>query len=274
MLTQAQVDFFNEHGFLRLENVFSAQEISKLSDDLQYMMDTFAHWEGGWRGSWRKDYMEAEEDAKAVLVHIHELHHYSAAWMQAVTRPALADAIGQILDTDAVEVHHSTLHAKAPSAGTPFPMHQDDPFYPHTDGRYIDALVHVDNADEESGCLKFLDGSHKLGKLQHIMGPDIEPFLPVEQYPLEDSVSVPAKAGDVVLFHLWTVHGSALNRAKRWRRLVRVGYRDPRNIQLGGAALGRPGLMVKGVRPKLEGVTVDVYGNWQGNLAAAAVREG
>jgi ectoine hydroxylase-related dioxygenase (phytanoyl-CoA dioxygenase family) len=269
MLTSEQVAFFNEHGYLRLEQVFAPAEIQQLSDDLRYMMDAFAHWEGGWRGSWRKDYMEAEEDAQAVLVHLHELHHYSAAWMQAVTRPALAEAIGQLLPSDSVEVHHSTLHAKAPSAGTPFPMHQDDPFYPHADGRYIDALIHVDNADEESGCLKFLDGSHKLGKLKHIEAPDHEPFLPVEQYPLSDAVSVPALAGDVVLFHLWTVHGSALNRAGRWRRLVRVGFRDPRNRQIGGVAINRPGLMVKGVRPKIEGVEVDVYGAW-----AEPVREG
>jgi hypothetical protein len=86
--------------------------------------------------------------------------------------------------------------------------------------------------------------------------------LPTHQYRLEDAVSVPARSGDVVLFHLWTVHGSALNRSGRWRRLVRVGFRDPRNIQLGGQAFGRPGLMVKGVRPKVEGVEISVYGNW------------
>jgi hypothetical protein len=41
-----------------------------------------------------------------------------------------------------------------------------------------------------------------------------------------------------------------------------VGYRDPRNVQLGGQAKSRPGLIVKGVRPKVEGVEVDVYGLW------------
>lgn len=269
MLTQAQIDFFSENGFLRIEQVYSSSEIGQMSAELGYMMETFAHWEAGWRGDWRKEYMEAEEDKKAVLVHIHELHHYSAAWMQAVTKPALAEAVGTLLPSDCVEVHHSTLHAKAPGTGTPFPMHQDDPFYPHADGRYIDALIHVDNADEESGCLKFLGGSHKLGKLKHITGPDIEPYLPTDQYRLADSVSVPAKAGDVILFHLWTVHGSALNRSGRWRRLVRVGLRDPRNQQQGGAAMGRPGLIVKGVRPKIEGVEVDVYGNWTPRPAGA-----
>ena len=262
MITQEQVDFFNENGYLRLERVYSPDEVKRLSDELSTLMETFAHWEAGWRGDWRKEYMEAEEDKKSVLVHIHELHHYSAAWTQAITQPGLADAIAALIPSECVEIHHSTLHAKAPGAGTPFPMHQDVPFYPHADGRYIDALVHVDKADEESGCIKFLAGSHKLGKLQHITGSDHEPFLPTDQYRLADAVSVPAEPGDVVLFHLFTVHGSALNRSGRWRRLVRVGYRDPRNTQEGGQGLGRPGLVVKGVRPKIEGVEVDVYGNW------------
>ena len=69
MLTQAQIDFFNENGFLRVENVYSQAEIAKMSEDLAYMMDKFAFWEAGWRGDWRKEdqYMEGDEDAKAVL---------------------------------------------------------------------------------------------------------------------------------------------------------------------------------------------------------------
>jgi hypothetical protein len=59
-----------------------------------------------------------------------------------------------------------------------------------------------------------------------------------------------------------SVHGSALNTSGRWRRLVRVGLRDPRNRQIGGQAIGKPGLLVKGVRPKVEGYEVDPYGNW------------
>jgi ectoine hydroxylase-related dioxygenase (phytanoyl-CoA dioxygenase family) len=139
-------------------------------------------------------------------------------------------------------------------------MHQDHPFYPHEDGRYVDAIVHVDAATEANGCLKFLTGSHKLGALEHVrIG---SPHLPPEQYRLEDAVSCPAEAGDVVLFSIHTVHGSALNTTPEWRRLVRIGYRNPHNRQTGGQAMGRPGVMVRGVRPKVEGVTISVYGNW------------
>ncbi len=263
MLTQAQIDFFNENGFLRLEQVYSPAEMQVMSDELNTIMQTFANWDSAWRGPWRKDYIEDEEKQKPVLVSIHEMHHYSAAWTHALTKPELGDAIGELMNTDCVEIHHSTLHAKAPTGGAPFPMHQDVPFYPHADGRYIDALVHLDRADEESGCIKFLAGSHKLGKLKHITGPDTEPHLPTDKYRLEDAVSVHANPGDVVVFHLYTVHGSAVNVSGRWRRLVRVGFRDPRNRQEGGQAIGRPGIIVKGVRPKVEGININVYGNWK-----------
>ncbi|MSS73310.1 MAG: phytanoyl-CoA dioxygenase family protein [Candidatus Latescibacteria bacterium] len=263
VLTREQIDFFRENGFIRLEQVYPPDELRQMSEELDYIIQTFATWAAAWRGPWRKHYVkDEEEDRKATLVAIHEMQHYSAAWTRAVTKPDLADAVAALMDTDTLEVHHSTLHAKPPDVGAPFPMHQDVPFYEHSDGRYMDALVHLDDADERSGCIKFLKGSYRLGPLKHILGPDTAPHLPTDQYRLDDAVFVPAKAGDVVLFHLWTIHGSAVNHSGLWRRLVRVGFRDPRNQQVAGQGLGRPGILVKGVRPKVEGMEVNVYGNW------------
>ena len=61
------------------------------------------------------------------------------------------------------------------------------------------------------------------------------------------------------------MHGSSVNHSGRWRRLVRVGFRDPLNRQESGQAFGRPGIIVKGVRPKIEGQEIKVYGNWMPN---------
>ena len=263
-LTPEQIEFFHENGFVRMEQVYPPDELKRMLDELEYVMETFANWNAAWRGPWREKYLDKEEDEKAVLVAIHELQHYSAAWSRALTKPDIGAAVASLLETDCVEMHHCTLHAKSPSTGAPFPMHQDVPFYAHSDGRYIDSLIHLDDADEKSGNIKFLAGSHKNGPLDHILGPNTAPHLPTDQYRLEDAVSVPARAGDVVLFHLWTVHGSAVNNSGRWRRLVRVGFRDPRNAQVAGQALGRPGIVVHGVRPKVDGQNVDVYGNWSG----------
>lgn len=263
-LSQKDVDFYHEHGFLRVKNVYSQEEIQELSEDLDYVIENFATRGKGWSGPWRQQLMSANEEQQSVLVALHEIQMYAASWMRAVIKDRLVFALADILGDD-VEFHHATLHAKGPDFGAPFPMHQDHPFYPHQDGRYIDAILHVDGADEESGCLKFLDGSHKLGPLVHNM--EGSPHLDQNKYRLEDSVSCPAEPGDVVFFNIWTIHGSSLNRRPRWRRVMRLGYRDPNNAQLSGQGLGRPGLMVHGKRPKLGEEKLDVYGDPRFNTA-------
>ena len=64
---------------------------------------------------------------------------------------------------------------------------------------------------------------------------------------------MPAKKGDVVAFHLWTVHGSYINRTNQPRRLVRIGFRDPQNPQVAGQSFQRPNLLLKGYRDRAEG---------------------
>jgi ectoine hydroxylase-related dioxygenase (phytanoyl-CoA dioxygenase family) len=175
--------------------------------------------------------------------------------MRAVTHPKVAAAMHDLLGSS-VELHHSTMHVKPPSTGHPFPMHQDNPFYAHENGRYVDVLVHLDDTFHENGEIRFQDGSHKLGALKHITetaeGP-CSPHLPFEQYPLENTVPVSAKKGDLVCFSIHTIHGSYINTTDKPRRMVRVGYRDPLNRQLAGQSCGRPGLMVWGYRDRQDG---------------------
>ncbi|MBM4437464.1 MAG: phytanoyl-CoA dioxygenase family protein [Actinobacteria bacterium] len=252
VLSRAQVEFYQTNGFLRVEQVFTDAEVRDLSAELERLMHEWAVEGPGWKGPWRLAYLTAAEDAQAKLTAMHDLQFYSEAYVRAVTNPTLAGIVADLLGPN-VELHHSTLHAKAPEMGTPFPMHQDHPFYPHEGPDFVDAIVHIDDATEANGCLKFLPGSHKLGPLEHIR--DGSPHLPTDQYRLADAVAVPAKAGDVVLFSYYTIHGSAPNRTDQWRRLVRFGYRNPDNVQVAGQSLGRPGLMVRGHKRKRAAAT-------------------
>jgi phytanoyl-CoA hydroxylase len=263
-LSQDEVHFYRDHGYLRLKGVFSREEIRELSDELDYVIENFATRGKGWSGPWRQQLMSATEEQQSVLVALHEIEMFAASWMRAILKERLVKSLADILG-QSVEFHHATLHAKGPDFGAPFPMHQDHPFYPHADGRYIDAILHVDDADEDSGCLKFLDGSHKLGPLVHNM--EGSPHLDQLVYRIEDAVSCPAEAGDVVFFSVHTIHGSSLNRRPRWRRVMRLGYRDPNNVQLSGQGFGRPGLMVWGTRPKLGEEKLEVYGDPKLNTA-------
>jgi ectoine hydroxylase-related dioxygenase (phytanoyl-CoA dioxygenase family) len=255
MLTQEQIEFYNENGYLHIPQLFSPTEIGELSDEMDRLVEEWAFTSPGWTGPWRQAYMDPETEKQSKLTAMHDLHYYSAAWCGAVTHPRLAAAMSDLLGPN-IELHHSTMHIKPPQTGHPFPMHQDNPFYEHTNGAYIDVLVHLDDTRHENGEIRFLAGSHKLGALKHITetadGP-CTPHLSFDDYQLEDTTPVPAKRGDVVCFNLYTIHGSYINTTKLPRRLVRIGYRDPENTQVAGQSLGRPGLMVHGYRQRHEG---------------------
>ncbi len=249
-----QAEFYAENGYLHVPGIFSAAETDELAAHLDRLIQEWS-FEAAWEGPWREAYLDPDAAQNIKLSALHDLQLYSAAWARAVVHPQLADVLANLLGGP-VEFHHSTMHVKQPERGAPFPMHQDCPFYPHADDRYVDVLVHLDDTSHANGEIRFLAGSHKRGPLQHITeGPDggpSAPYLPLEDYRLEDTVPVPSARGDVVCFNINTVHGSYMNTTTAPRRLVRVGYRHPDNRQLGGQSLGRPGVIVRGLRARRE----------------------
>jgi len=256
-LSPEQVEFYHEHGYLRIPEMFTPAETQELSEHLNYLIETWAFKDQGWTGPWRKKYMDAETEKKSKLIALHDLQYYSDVWARAVVKPKLCAAMADLLDGGPVELHHSTLHVKPPETGHPFPMHQDWAFYKHADNRYVDVLVHLDDTRHENGEIRFLAGSHKQGALEHVVkdeeGKGCTPHLPLDKYKLDDTVAVPAKKGDVVVFNIFTIHGSHINVTDEMRRLVRIGYRHPDNVQTEGQSKGRPGWLVWGRRQHVEG---------------------
>lgn len=253
MLNAEQAATFQEQGYIRIPNVFTPEEVEAMRTELDQLIQDWATTNMGWSGPWRDVLMDAETNKKSMLTHLHDLHFYSEAWCRAVTKKNLAEAMGVLIGPN-VELHHTTLHVKPPETGMPFPLHQDSPFYQHEALQgYVDAIVHLDDTCHENGELRFVPGSHTQGHIEHVLkdanGEYCSPHLPTDQWNLDNTTPCPAKAGDVVAFSIYTVHGSYINQTDRWRRLVRLGYRDPKNRQLAGQSLGRAGLMVKGVRP-------------------------
>ncbi len=250
-----QITFFKTKGYLRLPAIFSPEMLTEMEKDHSWMNEHWATKDQGWTGDWRKKIMDQKTEAASKLHCMHDLHLIAGSWNRALNHPPLIEAMVDLLGEN-VELHHSTMHSKPPGTGHPFPMHQDWAFYPHQNDRYVDVLVHLDDTCHDNGEIRFVEASHLQGPIDHIVrdskGTPCTPHLPVEDFPLAESVAVPAKRGDVVLFNINTIHGSHVNTTAAIRRLVRIGYRAAENQQLAGQSLGRQGPMVAGRRPVLE----------------------
>jgi ectoine hydroxylase-related dioxygenase (phytanoyl-CoA dioxygenase family) len=178
MLTEEQKASYAKEGYLKLASVFDGDDVEKMCEEMDWIFETWANHDAAWQGPWREKYMNDSQRASAKLVAINDLHLHSQVWSDFAADRRLVEPIADLVGED-VELHHTTLHAKPPEVGSPFPLHQDNAFCAHADPGYVDAIIHLDPAPEEAGCLRFIPGSHRTGPLEHIR--EGAPHLPTDQ---------------------------------------------------------------------------------------------
>ena len=115
----------------------------------------------------------------------------------------------------------SMINVKSPGMGGAVDWHQDLPFYPHTNTATIQILIALFDIPEEQGPLKVVAGSHRGRIYEHYddagnwTGKIKERDRDSVNW--DDSVTLPCHAGDAIVLHPLTVHGSGPNGSKRNR---------------------------------------------------------
>jgi len=245
-MDQRLIDFYHENGYVLVPGLFAAEaaalrkECHDLADRLSRTEELDATW-----GSARAAVAEAKTTK---ILHCHNVQFYSAALGRLMSDPRLTEIAAAIIGTENVQLHHNKMFIKPPEKGSPFPMHQDKPFFPHERDSMIAAIVHFDDAPLEKGCLRVVPGSHKLGDLPH--DGDGNWHLPFDKYPIESAKPLPAKAGDVLFFSYLTIHGSGVNTSSEARTTLLIQMRDPSDPPTVQTHRSRgQGAMLRGVDP-------------------------
>lgn len=251
MVTQEQVRFFGDNGYCLVEGLFStleADELRREAHDLAARLSAKTNMDATWASA-RAAVAEA---AQTQILHCHNVQFYSAAFTRMICDPRFTDAAAGFIGSPNVQLHHTKMFIKPPEKGSPFPMHQDEPFFPHPKKHsMIAAIVHFDDAPLEKGCLRVVPRSHKLGPLPHLG--EGSWHLPFEEYPIESATPLPAKAGDVLFFSYLTIHGSGINTSNEARTTVLVQMRDPEDVPDENSHASRgQGMMLRGFDPVAE----------------------
>lgn len=150
--------------------------------------------------------------------------HAWPEWNEVATDARLLHFARACLGAEPV-LHQSIFLVKQPLEGESFPPHQDGAYFGSEFPVYVIAYVYLDDVTPDNGSIGFVPGSHLTGLLPHERdrhGGDL--FVPLQEYGMDRLVVPEALQGDVVIYGLWTVHGSAPNRSDRLRRAVRLGY--------------------------------------------------
>ena len=240
-LTADQKNFYAENGYILVKNVFPASEAAAfraaghaLIDRLKQFREVDSTW-------------DAVKGKGTQIYHCHDVQFHSAIFGQMLLDTRLTSLMQDVIGPN-VQLHHCKMFIKPPEKGSPFPMHQDHPYFPHERHTMSAAIIHFDDAPIEKGCLRVVPGSHKLGPLT----PDNprDNSLSMEKYPIESAHPCEAQAGDVLIFNYLTIHGSGINVSKEARTTVLVQFRDPLDKPLVKTHESRgQGTMLAGIDP-------------------------
>ena len=207
-------DAYREHGYVLVRGAFDRSELEEMRAAIDRILETVA------ATGHDKSHTWAGVDQSLQLKGFHDLTYHDGVFTRMVAHPHLVEVLTQLIGPN-VQLHHTKMLVKPPEQGAPFPMHQDYPYFPHERHSVLAASVHLDDTDEENGCLHVVPGSHRLGPLEaHGESKTVE-------YSLDSGIACPAAAGDVLFFNYLTIHGSGVNRSTRTRRNVLFQYRDP-----------------------------------------------
>jgi phytanoyl-CoA hydroxylase len=145
MLTKEQVAFYQEHGYLLVERLLTQQEAQELRREchaLAQRLSIHTDMDATW-GSARKAVAQAKH---TTILHCHNVQFYSAAFSRLLVDERLTGAAADIIDSPNVQLHHTKMFIKPPEKGSPFPLHQDYPFFPHERQSMMAAIFHFDDA--------------------------------------------------------------------------------------------------------------------------------
>lgn len=238
-LDAAQLAFYQENGFIHVRGLLAVGEAA----DYRAELHALAARQGQSDGTWN-----SVQGGGTSITHSHDVHFKSAAFTRLLTDPRVT-GIAQSIVGPNVQLHHNKMFIKPPEKGSPFPMHQDYPYFPHERHSMIAVILHFDDAPEEKGCVRVYPGTHKLGPLDAV-GQDHH--LPEDIYPIAGATPIFAEAGDAIFMSYLLVHGSGVNVSSEPRTTLLIQMRDPEDVPLtqGHASRGQ-GMMLAGVDPSI-----------------------
>ena len=263
-LTRDQLDFFAEHGYLVVENVIDEATITAITAEYSTLLDQIGA-EKVANGELPPEFSELPFGEKYLqLLHAESnffdqiditlplandfpaeaTMHAGAAVFDLLTHQKLLDLVESIIGPEIYSNPVQHVRIKPPRKALPelagknsyvgtTTWHQDhgallDEAH---ETEVITTWVAITDAPEEMGCLICIPGSHKRGEMTaHCPGKGIsaENYIPGSLLNTRETVKLPVKKGDVILFHQLTEHAALNNKTDqiRWSfdlRWNRVG---------------------------------------------------
>ena len=219
-ISQDQINFYNEKGYLIVEDVLSQDEIKELGS----ITDNFVEKSKNITKHNEDFDLEpghSKENPKLRRIKKPEKQH--PIYEKTLMHPKILDVVEDLIGPN-IRTLGGKLNMKAPGGGAQVEWHTDWAFYPHTNDDILEVGIPLDDMEIENGCLMAIPGSHKWEAISHHEDGVFVGAVSENDFKMEDAVPFVLKAGSISLHHVRALHGSAPNMSNRPRRLLLQGY--------------------------------------------------
>ncbi|WP_063835998.1 phytanoyl-CoA dioxygenase family protein [Actinacidiphila yeochonensis] len=202
---------FDRDGYVVVRQFLSSSELTELADEIQRFIrevvpdlpETQVFYEVG-------------SDGKRGVRQIHRMncdpyfdsYQHHGKWIALAT-----ELVGE-----AVIARPPIYFSKPPNTDFPTPPHQDNCAFGLTPPNGVEMLLALEEPfDEETGCLRYLPGSHREGPRRHTYSGVRGFALEVADFGPRDEareVAVEMRPGDLLCHHPLTVHRAHRNRSQ------------------------------------------------------------
>jgi len=218
-LTNEQVEFYNEYGYLANIKLLDEGQVEQLKTELEQIMDP-AH---PLHSLYHEFHSNESSDPDKILFHALGAWRITEGFHDVLWNPAFTMAASQLLGNKAVRFWHDQLFCKPAKHGGVVAWHQDYSYWTRTGPlQHLTCWVGLDDATVENGCLYYVPKSHTWGLLDKpALAGDMEglmQYLTDEQKAGFKPVPIELKKGHATFHHPLMVHGSYANSSPKSRR--------------------------------------------------------
>ena len=220
-LTDQQVNFFNEQGYLSGIKILDETQVDLLREELRKIMDP-QH-----PGHHLFYEFHSNESVDPMKVLFHSLGHWriTPGFHDVLWHPAFVMPASQLLGDRAVRFWHDQLFCKPAQHGGVVAWHQDYSYWTRTRAmQHLTCWIALDDASVDNGCLYYVPGSHHWGLLEkpELAGDmeGLQEFLTEEQKQSFKPIPIELPKGHATFHHPLMVHGSYDNTSSSSRRAL------------------------------------------------------
>jgi ectoine hydroxylase-related dioxygenase (phytanoyl-CoA dioxygenase family) len=218
VISESQIDFFRNNGFIKLKQVFSKEEIDYLNTVITDQVNQLNQ---------QVLSLDQRDTYGKAFLQIMNIWKNSDIVKELVFGKKLAKIATELLEVDGVRIYHDQALYKEPSGGHT-PWHADQYYWPLASDNTVTAWMPLQETPLEWGPLEFSAGSNQLTE-----GRDKEISDDSQQF-LEDALKKKGfphvvesfDLGEVSFHRGWLYHRAGPNKSNQMRKVMTIIYMD------------------------------------------------